>query len=85
MKNLCTRSLLQASTRSNISQTFATAGGATGQSKKTLDRPGVKNIVLVDAVRTPFLLSGTDYVKMMPHELQTAALRGLLDVCLNRV
>lgn len=28
-----------------------------------------KNIVLVDGVRTPFLLSGTTYSKLMPHEL----------------
>lgn len=40
--------------------------------------PGARNVVLVDAVRTPFLRSGTDYKKMWPHELQTAALRGLL-------
>ena len=30
---------------------------------------GSKNIVLVDGVRTPFLMSGTDYNKMMPHDL----------------
>lgn len=29
------------------------------KSKKSLARPGVKNIVLVEGVRTPFLLSGT--------------------------
>uniref|UniRef100_A0A8C3AXI7 Trifunctional enzyme subunit beta, mitochondrial n=1 Tax=Cyclopterus lumpus TaxID=8103 RepID=A0A8C3AXI7_CYCLU len=29
------------------------------KSKKTLARPGVKNVVLVEGVRTPFLLSGT--------------------------
>uniref|UniRef100_A0A7N6F6M1 Trifunctional enzyme subunit beta, mitochondrial n=1 Tax=Anabas testudineus TaxID=64144 RepID=A0A7N6F6M1_ANATE len=29
------------------------------KSKKTLARPGVKNIVLVEGVRTPFLVSGT--------------------------
>lgn len=29
------------------------------KSKKTLARPGVKNIVLVEGVRTPFLMSGT--------------------------
>ncbi|KPJ04222.1 Trifunctional enzyme subunit beta, mitochondrial [Papilio xuthus] len=39
------------------------------QQKKTLpDRTG-KNVVLVDGVRTPFLVSFTDYAKMMPHEL----------------
>uniref|UniRef100_A0A8C5M9E7 Trifunctional enzyme subunit beta, mitochondrial n=1 Tax=Leptobrachium leishanense TaxID=445787 RepID=A0A8C5M9E7_9ANUR len=29
------------------------------KSKKTLAKPGVKNVVVVDGVRTPFLLSGT--------------------------
>ncbi|XP_028997040.1 trifunctional enzyme subunit beta, mitochondrial [Betta splendens] len=49
------------------------------KSKKTLARPGVKNIVLVEGVRTPFLLSGTTYVDLMPHDLARAALQGLLD------
>uniref|UniRef100_A0A8C2CP36 Trifunctional enzyme subunit beta, mitochondrial n=1 Tax=Cyprinus carpio TaxID=7962 RepID=A0A8C2CP36_CYPCA len=31
------------------------------KSKKTLAKPGVKNIVLVDGVRTPFLQSGTTF------------------------
>lgn len=35
------------------------------KSKKTLARPGVKNIVLVEGVRTPFLLSGTTYVSAL--------------------
>lgn len=35
------------------------------KSKKTLARPGVKNMVLVEGVRTPFLLSGTTYVCLM--------------------
>uniref|UniRef100_A0AAQ5XXM2 Trifunctional enzyme subunit beta, mitochondrial n=1 Tax=Amphiprion ocellaris TaxID=80972 RepID=A0AAQ5XXM2_AMPOC len=48
-------------------------------SKKTLARPGVKNIVLVEGVRTPFLLSGTTYVDLMPHDLARAALQGLLN------
>lgn len=44
-------------------------GAALQQKKKSLpDRTG-KNVVLVDGVRTPFLLSFTDYAKMMPHEL----------------
>lgn len=33
-----------------------------------------KNIVLVDGVRSPFLLSGTSYSKLMPHELARHAL-----------
>ncbi|MED6267842.1 hypothetical protein CHARACLAT_016126, partial [Characodon lateralis] len=47
--------------------------------KKTLARPGVKNIVLVEGVRTPFLLSGTTYADLMPHDLARAALQGLLN------
>uniref|UniRef100_A0A672IT08 Trifunctional enzyme subunit beta, mitochondrial n=1 Tax=Salarias fasciatus TaxID=181472 RepID=A0A672IT08_SALFA len=49
------------------------------KSKKTLARPGVKNIVLVEGVRTPFLLSGTAYADLMPHDLARAALQGLLN------
>ncbi|KAK2183943.1 hypothetical protein NP493_291g02048 [Ridgeia piscesae] len=48
-------------------------------SKKTLSKPGVKNVVLVDGVRTPFLMSGTDYKSLMPHDLGIAAMRGLLE------
>jgi len=48
------------------------------KSKKTLARPGLKNIVLVEGVRTPFLLSGTTYADLMPHDLARAALQGLL-------
>ncbi|XP_035279342.1 trifunctional enzyme subunit beta, mitochondrial [Anguilla anguilla] len=49
------------------------------KSKKSLAKPGVKNIVLVDGVRTPFLLSGTTYRDLMPHDLARAALQGLLN------
>lgn len=45
-----------------------------GMPKKTLAKPGVKNIVLVDGVRIPFLMSGTDYKDVMPHDLARAAL-----------
>uniref|UniRef100_A0A673VWY2 Trifunctional enzyme subunit beta, mitochondrial n=1 Tax=Salmo trutta TaxID=8032 RepID=A0A673VWY2_SALTR len=48
------------------------------KSKKTLAKPGVKNVVLVEGVRTPFLLSGTTYADLMPHDLARAALQGLL-------
>uniref|UniRef100_A0A1B0A1H2 acetyl-CoA C-acyltransferase n=1 Tax=Glossina pallidipes TaxID=7398 RepID=A0A1B0A1H2_GLOPL len=37
-----------------------------------------KNIVLVDGVRSPFLLSGTSYAKLMPHELARHSLLSLL-------
>ncbi|XP_078255532.1 trifunctional enzyme subunit beta, mitochondrial [Rhinoraja longicauda] len=47
-------------------------------SKKTLAKPGLKNVVLVEGVRIPFLLSGTTYADLMPHDLARAALKGLL-------
>jgi acetyl-CoA acyltransferase len=37
-----------------------------------------QNIVLVDGVRTPFLMSGTQYSKLMPHELARHSLLSLL-------
>jgi len=37
-----------------------------------------KNLVLVDGVRTPFLMSSTSYKSLMPHDLQRMALVGLL-------
>ncbi|RXN32255.1 trifunctional enzyme subunit mitochondrial [Labeo rohita] len=48
---------------------------AQAKSKKTLAKPGVKNIVLVEGVRTPFLQSGTTYADLMPHDLARAALQ----------
>lgn len=39
---------------------------------------GRKNIVLVEGVRTPFLLSGTKYNNLMPHDLQRMAFLSLL-------
>jgi acetyl-CoA acyltransferase len=44
------------------------------ESKKTVvDKTG-KNIVFVDAVRTPFLMAGTDFSKLMAHDLARHAL-----------
>ncbi|XP_067999149.1 trifunctional enzyme subunit beta, mitochondrial isoform X3 [Melanerpes formicivorus] len=49
------------------------------KTKKTLSKSGVKNIVVVEGVRTPFLQSGTSYADLMPHDLARAALQGLLN------
>nr|XP_005284172.1 trifunctional enzyme subunit beta, mitochondrial [Chrysemys picta bellii]XP_042717392.1 trifunctional enzyme subunit beta, mitochondrial [Chrysemys picta bellii]XP_042717394.1 trifunctional enzyme subunit beta, mitochondrial [Chrysemys picta bellii]XP_042717395.1 trifunctional enzyme subunit beta, mitochondrial [Chrysemys picta bellii] len=49
------------------------------KSKKTLAKNGVKNIVVVDGVRIPFLQSGTSYADLMPHDLARASLQGLLN------
>lgn len=42
--------------------------------QKKVGPVGGKNIVLVDGVRTPFLMSGTQYNKLMPHELARESL-----------
>lgn len=52
-------------------------GSALNAKKSVVDKTG-KNIVFVDGVRTPFLLSGTDYSKLMPHDLARHALLGLV-------
>lgn len=62
---------------SSSSQLQAAAASQT-KSKKTLAKPNIRNIVVVDGVRTPFLLSGTSYKDLMPHDLARAALSGLL-------
>lgn len=46
--------------------------------KKQLKTKSAQNIVLVDGVRTPFLISGTQYSKLMPHELARHSLLSLL-------
>ncbi|XP_056632668.1 trifunctional enzyme subunit beta, mitochondrial [Diorhabda sublineata] len=60
----------------NITRFFSL--GVYNNQKKTLTPKNGQNIVLVDGVRTPFLLSGTDYAKLMPHELAKQALSGIL-------
>lgn len=40
------------------------------------------NIVLVDGVRSPFLMSGTSYAKLMPHDLARHSLLYVDYVCL---
>ncbi|KAF7666651.1 hypothetical protein LDENG_00098420 [Lucifuga dentata] len=62
----------------SLSMTAQLQAQAQTKSKKTLARPGMKNIVLVEGVRTPFLMSGTIYADLMPHDLARAALQGLL-------
>ncbi|KAK7602142.1 hypothetical protein V9T40_009583 [Parthenolecanium corni] len=46
--------------------------------RKTVKDKTGKNIVFVDGVRTPFLLSGTDYSKFMAYDLAKHSLAGLL-------
>ncbi|KAK4017969.1 hypothetical protein OUZ56_000042 [Daphnia magna] len=68
---------LRSGTR-NVSTTLPALYAAGQKTKPSLARPNQKNIVLVDAVRTPFLLSGTNYAKLMPHDLARNALLGLV-------
>ena len=43
--------------------------------KKGIRKPGVKNLVLVEGVRVPFCVSGTDYNNAMAHDLARGALQ----------
>jgi len=57
---------------------FSTSTTLPAASKKSLEKKGIRNVVLVDGVRTPFLMSGTDYKNLMPHDLARGSLQGLL-------
>nr|AAY63989.1 hydroxyacyl dehydrogenase subunit B/thiolase [Lysiphlebus testaceipes] len=54
-----------------------TTGVGNKQYATKSDNQGGKKIVFVDAVRTPFLVSGTDYNKLMAHDLATHTLLNL--------
>ncbi|XP_041610543.1 trifunctional enzyme subunit beta, mitochondrial-like [Vulpes lagopus] len=62
----------------SCSSQLRAAPAAQTKSKKTLAKPNIRNIVVVDGVRIPFLQSGTSYKDLMPHDLARAALSGLL-------
>jgi len=51
---------------------------AAQKGKRDLSKPGLKNIVLVEGVRTPFCMSGTDYKDVLAHDLARGAIQGLL-------
>ncbi|RLD78188.1 MAG: acetyl-CoA C-acyltransferase, partial [Bacteroidetes bacterium] len=38
----------------------------------------IRNVVIIDGSRTPFLRSGTDYEDMMAYELGASAIKGLI-------
>ncbi|KAL4237044.1 hypothetical protein ACF0H5_005428 [Mactra antiquata] len=61
-----------------LSTSNALNGASSTKSKKSLAKPNVRNVVLVEGVRTPFLQSGTDYKDLMPHNLATKSLSGLM-------
>ncbi|KAF5394176.1 Trifunctional enzyme subunit beta mitochondrial [Paragonimus heterotremus] len=47
-------------------------------SRKNVKRPGGMDIAFIEGVRTPFLVSGTQYKSLMLHDLGRYALRGLI-------
>ncbi|KAK6180178.1 hypothetical protein SNE40_012373 [Patella caerulea] len=59
-------------------QNAAGAPAAQPGGKRTLEKKGIRNVVLVEGVRTPFLMSGTSYKNLMPHDLARTALQGLI-------
>ncbi|KAA3675371.1 acetyl-CoA acyltransferase [Paragonimus westermani] len=46
--------------------------------RKNVKKPGGMDIAFIDGVRTPFLVSGTQYKSLMLHDLGRYALRGLI-------
>ncbi|XP_052257953.1 trifunctional enzyme subunit beta, mitochondrial-like [Dreissena polymorpha] len=72
------KAALQIQLKSAGARCFASTTTQSSKSKKTLAKPNVRNVVLVEGVRTPFLMSGTDYKDLMPHNLATKTLSGLL-------
>lgn len=61
----------------SVIRSLSTSSSCWAQKKQLKTKPA-QNIVMVDGVRTPFLLSGTQYNKLMPHELARHSLLGLL-------
>lgn len=64
---------------SSLAPASSAALSTSAAQRRAVTSPGGKNLVLVDGVRTPFLMSSTDYKGLMPHDLQRYALLGLID------
>lgn len=69
----CIRGLASKSQQLGAAAATATASKPAPSKPVANVNPGPKNIVLVEGVRTPFLMSGTSYNDLMPHELQRHA------------
>lgn len=67
---------LAAYTRTGI-RNFGITAPLSAKGKTIPDKTG-KNVVLVDGVRTPFLMSGTSYANLQPYELARHSLLSLL-------
>uniref|UniRef100_A0A1I8G3N8 acetyl-CoA C-acyltransferase n=1 Tax=Macrostomum lignano TaxID=282301 RepID=A0A1I8G3N8_9PLAT len=65
------RFLLQQQHRQSVRLLSAAPAAAkpADSKRRSLAKPDRPNIVLVEGVRTPFLQSGTDYKRLMPHDL----------------
>lgn len=74
MRNVAANTLRLNATRSLATGTIQYQNKRSPQS----ETKGNNNIVLVDGVRSPFLTSGSNYSKLMPHELARHSLLGLL-------
>ncbi|XP_037947630.1 trifunctional enzyme subunit beta, mitochondrial-like isoform X1 [Teleopsis dalmanni] len=82
---MISQSIRQGLVKTNISQGFLICQYNAGlryysnaSSRKNFKTTIPKNIVLVDGVRTPFLVSGTSYAKLMPYELARHSMLNLL-------
>lgn len=62
----------------NIGLRSICSSGIYNKEVKLRSNSNLKNVVLVEGVRTPFLVSGTDYNNMMPHDLQRHAFLSLV-------
>lgn len=89
MASMCKKVVLPALTLQNRlqcvrclstgAQLYAKRPAGAPEEDPCLDKYGRPNIVIVDAVRTPFMMSGTEYRDMMPHDLARGALQGLMN------
>jgi len=61
-----------------LSRVSTQAVAAGSRSLSTSSRNNGENVVLVEGTRTPFLMAGTQYKNLMPHDLQREAIVGLL-------
>lgn len=77
-KSIIKSPVASAITGQQLNSIRALSLGVSNNQKKTLTPKSGENVVLLDGVRTPFLMSGTDYNKLMPHELAKHALSGIL-------
>lgn len=77
-KTFVKNSLYASQSLNNISLKCISTSQQWRSPRKTIKDKTGKNIVFVDGVRTPFLQSGTDYSKLMAHELARHSLLGLL-------